>query len=183
MHSNPLLSGTVPDSLGSLDRLVRLYMYSNPLLSTIPDSLGSLSAEWHHTRQPRKPRSACGPVHSNPSLNHTRQPRNPRSACAPRHAQQPCLGSLDQLVDLLMHSNPLLSGTVPDSLGSLDQLQWLLIHSNPLLPYPTASEASLMHSNPLLSGTVPDSLGSLDQLVYLYMYSNPASESSISLCT
>eukprot|EP00656_Telonema_subtile_P018613 TRINITY_DN2008_c0_g1_i120.p2 TRINITY_DN2008_c0_g1~~TRINITY_DN2008_c0_g1_i120.p2 ORF type:complete len:108 (+),score=7.97 TRINITY_DN2008_c0_g1_i120:448-771(+) len=107
-----------------------------------------------------------------------------------------------------MHSNPSLSGTIPDnrtrqprkprpasvaahsqqpfatlpdSLGSLSQLQWL-------------------------SGTVPDSLGSLEPislctctctatlLVYLDMHSNPlaewhhtrqvaASESSISLCT
>eukprot|EP00656_Telonema_subtile_P018634 TRINITY_DN2008_c0_g1_i39.p2 TRINITY_DN2008_c0_g1~~TRINITY_DN2008_c0_g1_i39.p2 ORF type:complete len:113 (+),score=12.72 TRINITY_DN2008_c0_g1_i39:488-826(+) len=57
------------------------------------------------------------------------------------------LGSLDQLVDLLMHSNPLLSGTVPDSLGSLSQL--------------SLGADLYMYSNPLLSGTLPDSLGSL----------------------
>eukprot|EP00656_Telonema_subtile_P018628 TRINITY_DN2008_c0_g1_i22.p1 TRINITY_DN2008_c0_g1~~TRINITY_DN2008_c0_g1_i22.p1 ORF type:complete len:116 (+),score=9.77 TRINITY_DN2008_c0_g1_i22:375-722(+) len=107
MHSNPLLSGTIPDSLGSLsgtipdslgilDQLVHLDMHSNPSLmlsGTVPDSLGSL--EWHPTRQPRKPQPA---------------------SVARAH---------------VMHSNPLLSGTVPDSLGSLSQLVYLDMHSNP----------------------------------------------------
>eukprot|EP00656_Telonema_subtile_P018646 TRINITY_DN2008_c0_g1_i68.p2 TRINITY_DN2008_c0_g1~~TRINITY_DN2008_c0_g1_i68.p2 ORF type:complete len:111 (+),score=15.84 TRINITY_DN2008_c0_g1_i68:489-821(+) len=110
-----------------------------------------------------------------------------------------------------MYSNPLLSGTLPDSLGSLSQSLCssgavayldLLIHSNPSL-------SLLMHSNPLLSGTVPDSLGRASasfsaspQPAFFrssYMHSNPllsggpahsqqpfaerASESSISLCT
>eukprot|EP00656_Telonema_subtile_P018622 TRINITY_DN2008_c0_g1_i143.p2 TRINITY_DN2008_c0_g1~~TRINITY_DN2008_c0_g1_i143.p2 ORF type:complete len:104 (+),score=12.53 TRINITY_DN2008_c0_g1_i143:308-619(+) len=86
-----------------------------------------------------------------------------------------------------MHSNPLLSGTIPDSLGSLTQLVYLLMHSNPsLTPYPTASESSI--SLCLLSGTVPDSLGSLDQLQWLLIHSNPllpyptASEASAPAC-
>eukprot|EP00656_Telonema_subtile_P018640 TRINITY_DN2008_c0_g1_i54.p1 TRINITY_DN2008_c0_g1~~TRINITY_DN2008_c0_g1_i54.p1 ORF type:complete len:118 (+),score=16.18 TRINITY_DN2008_c0_g1_i54:104-457(+) len=117
MYSNPLLSGTIPDSLGSLTQLVYLLMHSNPL--------------WHRTRQPRKPRSACA----------SQLPVWTCSFTANMYSNPfPSLSA----------QQPLLSGTIPDSLGSLSQLQWLP-----------------MHSNPLLSGTIPDSLGSLDQLVDL----------------
>eukprot|EP00656_Telonema_subtile_P018625 TRINITY_DN2008_c0_g1_i16.p1 TRINITY_DN2008_c0_g1~~TRINITY_DN2008_c0_g1_i16.p1 ORF type:complete len:153 (+),score=8.06 TRINITY_DN2008_c0_g1_i16:258-716(+) len=138
MHSNPSLSGTIPDSLGSLSQLVLLS-------GTIPDSLGSLS----------------GTI--------------PDS-----------LGILDQLVHLDMHSNPslsgtipdMLSGTVPDSLGSLEwhptrqprkpqpasvarhvQQPFAEWHRTrqPRKPQPAcvprhAQQPSYMHSNPLLSG-------------------------------
>eukprot|EP00656_Telonema_subtile_P018638 TRINITY_DN2008_c0_g1_i51.p1 TRINITY_DN2008_c0_g1~~TRINITY_DN2008_c0_g1_i51.p1 ORF type:complete len:132 (+),score=7.01 TRINITY_DN2008_c0_g1_i51:318-713(+) len=94
------------------------------------------------------------------------------------------LGILDQLVHLDMHSNPSLSGTIPDNRTRQPR-------KPRVAPYPTASEASakacaltvarahVMHSNPLLSGTVPDSLGSLSQLVYLDMHSNPSLSGTI----
>eukprot|EP00656_Telonema_subtile_P018650 TRINITY_DN2008_c0_g1_i85.p1 TRINITY_DN2008_c0_g1~~TRINITY_DN2008_c0_g1_i85.p1 ORF type:complete len:137 (+),score=19.22 TRINITY_DN2008_c0_g1_i85:374-784(+) len=122
MHSNPLLSGTIPDSLGSLS-------------GTIPDSLGILDqlvrlgsldqlvdllmAERHRTRQPRKPRSACAPVHVQQPFaewHPTRQPRKPQPASVAAHAQQPFAEwhrtrqprkpRANQLVYLYMYSNP-----------------------------------------------------------------------------
>eukprot|EP00656_Telonema_subtile_P018611 TRINITY_DN2008_c0_g1_i115.p1 TRINITY_DN2008_c0_g1~~TRINITY_DN2008_c0_g1_i115.p1 ORF type:complete len:101 (+),score=8.95 TRINITY_DN2008_c0_g1_i115:585-887(+) len=84
MYSNPLLSGTLPDSLGSLSQLVHLYMHSSPSLSAHAQQP---FAEWHRTRQPRKSLSQLQRLASASFLQEL--PRNPRSACAPRHAQQP----------------------------------------------------------------------------------------------
>eukprot|EP00656_Telonema_subtile_P018647 TRINITY_DN2008_c0_g1_i71.p1 TRINITY_DN2008_c0_g1~~TRINITY_DN2008_c0_g1_i71.p1 ORF type:complete len:191 (+),score=29.99 TRINITY_DN2008_c0_g1_i71:341-913(+) len=189
MHSNPSLSGTTT-------RQPR-----KPQPASVAAHAQQPFAEWHHTRQPRKPRSACGPVIAESQQPFAEAPyptasESSISLCSLSGTIPDSLGSLDQLVDLLMHSNPLLSGTVPDSLGSLSQLSLgadLYMYSNPLLsgtlPDSLGSLSQLqwllMHSNPLLSGTVPDSLGRAsasfsaspraNQLVYLYMYSNPAS--------
>eukprot|EP00656_Telonema_subtile_P018635 TRINITY_DN2008_c0_g1_i41.p2 TRINITY_DN2008_c0_g1~~TRINITY_DN2008_c0_g1_i41.p2 ORF type:complete len:137 (+),score=18.64 TRINITY_DN2008_c0_g1_i41:66-476(+) len=130
-------------------------------------------------------------MYSNPLLNHTRQPRKPHPACVPAHAQQPFVAPYPTASEASasLHSNPSLSGTIPDSLGSLSHLQELYMHSNPLLsgtiPDSLGSLPSiqlvdlLMHSNPSLSGTIPDSLGILDQLVHLDMHSNPSLSGTI----
>eukprot|EP00658_Telonema_sp_P-2_P077502 TRINITY_DN7027_c0_g2_i7.p1 TRINITY_DN7027_c0_g2~~TRINITY_DN7027_c0_g2_i7.p1 ORF type:complete len:192 (-),score=22.10 TRINITY_DN7027_c0_g2_i7:160-735(-) len=100
--ANNGLSGTVPDSLGSLAALQSLDLDSNSLSGTVPDSLGSLAA-----------------------LQSLYLATNALSGTVPDS-----LGSLAALQFLFLNSNSL-SRTVPDSLGSLAALQSLylsLIH-------------------------------------------------------
>ena len=145
------LVGTLPDELGNLTSLEKLYLGVNALSGSIPASLGSLT-----------------------NLQVLSLYNNQLSGTIPN------LGNLASLTLLSLYNNEL-TGQIPDSLGNLTSLTLLSLYDNELtgqIPDSLGNLASLTHlylSSNALSGTIPDSLGNLASLQSLYLGSNALS--------
>jgi len=143
------LSGTLPDSLGSLANLRNLVLQSNQLSGGIPESLGNLA-----------------------SLEELGLAHNQLSGTIPAS-----LGNLGILRQVHLYNNNL-TGSMPASLGNLPSLRGLYLHSNDLtgsIPDSLGNIASLEEldlADNQLSGGIPDSLGNLVQLQTLSLGSN-----------
>ena len=145
------LVGTLPDELGNLTSLEKLYLGVNALSGSIPASLGSLT-----------------------NLQVLSLYNNQLSGTIPN------LGNLASLTLLSLYNNEL-RGQIPDSLGNLTSLTLLSLYDNELtgqIPDSLSNLDSLTHlylSSNALSGTIPDSLGNLANLQSLYLSSNALS--------
>ena len=135
------LSGALPEELGSLPSLRKLYLHSNELSGQIPSELGSLTL-----------------------LRELYLHSNELSGQIPSQ-----LGSLTLLRELDLYSNSL-SGEMPPRLGNLSSLKWLSLHDNQLrgsIPpeFGELAEVEWMYlSGNSLSGEIPDELGELPRL-------------------
>jgi Leucine-rich repeat (LRR) protein len=143
------LAGSIPDSVGQLTQLVRLFLSLNLLSGSIPDSIGQLTQ--------------LATLNLNANL---------LSGSLPDSFQQ-----LTQLVSALLGTNQL-SGTIPDFLPQLTQLQELYLDYNRLtgtIPSSFGQIAPLMWLDVRyneLSGPIPESLQQLTLLTVLYLGDN-----------
>ena len=138
------LTGEIPNELGSLSHLRRLYLQRNGLSGPIPASLGNLAmneALFLH--------------------------RNALSGEIPAE-----LGNLSNLRWLALNANQL-SGTIPAQLGDLAELRWLNFDENELggdIPSELGDLSNLkilwIWKN-ALSGEIPVELGKLTNLLFL----------------
>jgi len=133
------MTGTIPDSIGNLLGLEKLWFMNNELSGSILDSIGSLTnlQELY--------------------LNH-----NELSGSIPDS-----IGSLNNLQNLYLDNNEL-SGSIPDSIGSLNNLENLYLYDNGLTGTIPDSIGSLNNlenlnsANNELSGSTPESIGKLN---------------------
>jgi Leucine-rich repeat (LRR) protein len=143
------LAGSIPDSVGQLTQLVRLFLSLNLLSGSIPDSIGQLT-----------------------QLATLNLDANLLSGSLPDSFQQ-----LTQLVSALLGTNQL-SGTIPEFLPQLTQLQELYLDYNCLtgtVPSSLGQIAPLMWLDVRyneLSGPIPEALQELTLLTVLYLGDN-----------
>ena len=142
-------SGTIPNQVGNLQRLLHLFLYSNSLSGTIPSVLGQLNY--------------LEGLHLN--VNELR-------GTIPTE-----LGFLSNLINLYLYSNEI-TGTIPTELGTLTNLNGLYLYTNYLLgtiPTELGQLSKLIGLNLYinsLTGTIPSELGQLFDLTGLYVYNN-----------
>lgn len=191
--SNASLTGTIPESLGSLSGLKSLDMSNNSLSGTIPESLGSLSElEFldlsNNSLSGSAPRmdALTGLITLDLSRNAlTALPALPASAgleyLAFRENQlNGILPNLSAFADLryLDASHNGFSGNIPASWSSLTKMKILYLHENSLdgnIPsflaaFAGAEELALDNNN--LAGNIPEGLGNLKNLKKLYLSQN-----------
>ncbi|RKZ41194.1 MAG: hypothetical protein DRR00_31850, partial [Candidatus Parabeggiatoa sp. nov. 3] len=173
------LSGSIPESLGDLSNLRKLWLDSNQLSGSIPESLGNLSNLsnlWLSKNQ------LSGSIPESLSklsiLEYLVLDRNQLSGSIPDS-----LSSLSNLIYLDLDSNQL-SGSIPESLGDLSNLELLQLNDNQLsgsIPESLGNLSSdlefLELGNNQLSGSIPESLGNLSDLRTLFLNSNQLSGS------
>ncbi|CAN0057297.1 unnamed protein product [Ectocarpus sp. 6 AP-2014] len=138
------VEGTIPEALGALTELKKLYLSDNKLTGPIPAALGALkklkalSLGWN---------KLTGPV---PEV----------------------LGALKELVTLLLHDNKL-TGTIPEALGALTELKKLYLSDNKLTGRIPEALRALKELTQHLSeprwflfyaGPIPEALGALKKL-------------------
>ena len=130
------LSGEIPEELGSLTNLTKLYLQGNQLSGQIPSELGSLT-----------------------NLTWLVLSGNQLSGKIPSE-----LGGLTNLTHLYLSENQL-SREIPEELGSLTNLTYLNLRSNQLtgpIPAELGSLTNLTHLylwDSELSGTIPGATG------------------------
>eukprot|EP01043_Picozoa_sp_COSAG02_P023038 COSAG02_NODE_1218_length_13814_cov_250.988844_5_plen_1293_part_00 len=156
LHSNHNLSGTVPAQLGRMSHLERLGLFNQPLLTgSIPAELGQLS------------RLQDLYMYQNPAVSGTVPPElGNLSAFGPQEASGAGQG------DILLHSYPRLSGTIPGGLIELQskttQLQDNIGLSGTMprvdITLGLGPQTLDISNTPLLSGTVPAGCGQLKRL-------------------
>ena len=159
------LSGDLPEELGSLSSLRKLYLHSNELSGQIPSELGSLTLlhelDLHSNELSGQIPSELGNL---TPLRELYLHSNELSGQIPSQ-----LGSLTRLRELDLYSNSL-SGEMPPRLGNLSSLKWLSLHDNQLrgsIPpeFGELAEVEWMYlSGNSLSGDIPDELGDLPRL-------------------
>ena len=194
---NNNLRGAIPQELGQLSQLTKLYLSSNKLTGEIPPELGQLFTLRELDLPKNGLRGTIPPelgqlVH----LEHLSFYRNRLSGEIPSE-----LGKLESLVYLDAGRNLLtggippelqmlgnievlniaynkLSGAIPPGLGRLEQLVTLELRENNLtgeIP-PELGKLNGLKMLSLgfnrLTGTIPPDLGNLDELVDLYLFSN-----------
>ncbi|KAB5518991.1 hypothetical protein DKX38_023310 [Salix brachista] len=147
--SDNQLHGTIPESLGKLNRLKFLNLESNQLSGQIPPTLGNLEA-----------------------LETLVLSMNFLNDSIPQS-----LGSLKNLTTLSLSQNRL-SGPLPRELGNLSKLEDLSLYSNNLtgrLPDSFVNLKSLLSfivSGNKLSGEIPPFIANFTNLTYLYLMGN-----------
>ncbi len=152
LHEINSVSGTIPDSLGNLGHLRKLYLSNSQLSGSIPDSFQNLS-----------------------NLQVLHLSSNQLSGAIPDW-----LGNLNNLQDISLSSNQL-TGSIPDSLGNLNNLQSLIVAYNQLsgsIPESLGNARNLLFiwlSDNQLSGLIPESLGNLSKLEMLMVGDNQLS--------
>ena len=143
------LTGTLPDSLGTLVQLELLYLLLNQLTGTIPKSLGNLV-----------------------QLEYVDLRSNQFIGSLPES-----LGNLTRVTYLSFFSNQL-NGTIPESLGKMKQLQYLFLFGNQLtgsIPRSLGNLVKLLHLSMYgnkLSSSIPMELSKLSLLQYLNLDTN-----------
>ncbi len=144
------LTGNIPSTLGNLSSLRLLYLYSNQLSGSIPSSFGGLvNLTDLHLEGNKLSGSIPSALTSLPNLQALRLARNQLSGSIPS-----ALGSMTNLVLLDLSENQL-TGSIPSTLGSLTNLHSLALIGNQL------------------TGSIPLSLGNLSNLRDLYVNNNP----------
>ena len=159
------LSGDLPEELGNLHSLRKLYLHSNELSGQIPSELGSLTLlhelDLHSNELSGQIPSELGSL---APLRELYLHSNKLSGQIPSE-----LGSLTLLRELDLYSNSL-GGEIPPQLGNLSSLKWLSLHNNQLrgsIPpeFGELAKVEWMYlSGNSLSGEIPDELGELPRL-------------------
>ena len=167
------LTGSIPDSLGSLVNLEGLYLSENELTGPIPDALGNLT---RLRRLGLAFNELTGPIPTElgslENLEGLELNRNHLTGTIPD-----ALANLVNLEGLYLSLNEL-TGPIPDALGNLTRLRRLNLAFNELTgPIPTEL-GSLENLEGLelnrnhLTGTIPDALANLVNLEGLYLSLN-----------
>jgi Leucine-rich repeat (LRR) protein len=176
------IGGPVPASLGNLSHLQSLTLYSNQLSGAIPESLGNL-AQLQKLSLGYNQFSGTLPDFFNnfKELWYLYLQNNQLIGTMPES-----LGTLDELRSFSLYRNQI-NGTIPDFLGNLTQLQHLRLYNNQLSgPIPTALgkmtqlQTLRLHNNEL-SETIPLSLMNLSQLSKLKLDNNHLTASDLGL--
>ena len=159
------LSGDLPEELGSLSSLRKLYLYYNELSGEIPSELGVLTRlrelDLHSNALSGEIPSELASI---TPLRELYLHSNELSGEIPSE-----LGSLPLLRELDLYSNTL-SGEIPPQLGNLSSLKWLSLHDNQLrgsIPpeFGKLAKVEWMYlSGNSLNGEIPDELGELPRL-------------------
>jgi Leucine-rich repeat (LRR) protein len=150
--SSTNLTGNIPESIGNLDSLSKLYLGSNNLTGGLPVSIGKLV---HLTILSLTSNQLTGTIPSS-------------------------IGNLIELKSLSFFRNKL-SGSIPDSIKNLTKLNELDLYSNALTGEITPalgdlSELIIMDlSGNLFTGTIPSSFTKLSKLRNLLIYRNQLS--------
>lgn len=156
-------SGSIPASLGNLHSLTTIDLSSNFLTGSLPSSIGSMKAL---TNLYVNANLLTGPIPSSlfllSSLQNVYLDTNLLTGTIPNN-----IGNASSVTYLLLKFNSV-SGTVPDHITSLSKLSYLDISHN------------------FLTGTIPDQIGKLVDLTTLGIYSTlviGSIPSSISMLT
>ena len=171
--SSNSFSGSLPDSIGSLSSLISLALDVNRFTGSLPDSIGSLSSLYYLQLGVNSfSGSLPDSIGSLSSLTYLYLHSNSFTGSLPDS-----IGSLSSLPSLNLGSNSF-AGTLPDSIGSLSNLTSLDLVGNSFtgsLPDSIGSLSSLYNldiGSNSFTGSLPDSIGSLSSLTYLYLDSN-----------
>jgi len=140
------LSGTIPEEIGNLTQLTRLYLTWNKFTGSIPTEIGNLS-----------------------NLLSLQIEHNQLTGSIPIE-----IGNLTQLTSLDLGRNQL-TGNIPSEIENLVQLQYLRLDENQLsgsipheIGYLIQLKEIALQSNQL-TGNIPSEIGNLTQLSYLNM--------------
>lgn len=153
LSANPLLAGSIPDSLGNMTTLSRLVLSASDYSGSLPSSLGNLT-----------------------SLTELSIVGTNCSGTIPNSYEK-----LRKLNIFDISVNPQINGTFPSFLTSFNQLEELYLLYNSLtgsLPSGVGNMSSLvifMVDHNQISGTIPENFGSLSQLAALDLSVNPTS--------
>lgn len=173
------LSGSIPESLGSLSKLQSLLLYQNSLSGPIPDSLGSLRVLYTLDLSNNE---LSGPIPSSlgssSNLRSINLSNNNLTGPIPES-----FVSFTFLKTLFLYQNNL-SGPIPEFLSSLAYLEKLDLSNNNFtgsIPEGLSSlsrleDLSLAYNS--LSGTIPATLGSITSLRRLTLANNNLSSAS-----
>eukprot|EP00752_Nemacystus_decipiens_P017825 g15981.t1 len=164
------LQGPIPETLGSVTNLTKLYLCHNKLTGPIPEALGSLV---NVTVLSFTNNQLTGPIPgvlgTLTDLTELDLLGNKLDGPIPE-----ALGSLTNLTYLDLGGNKL-TGPIPDALGSLTNLTYLDLSGNKLTGLiPEALESftklsDLRLGGNQLTGPIPDALGSLTSLSFLHL--------------
>ncbi len=167
------LGGTVPASLGSLDKLQDIDFAYNNLTGSIPKELGNLSELWSiHFGDNALTGSIPAELGNLGALTELSLWDNQLSGSIPAK-----LGDLSRL-DIAYFQFNRLSGEIPSELGGLDKLDELNLSNNRLtgeIPSELGDMdeiQSLLLNNNRLSGEIPAELGNLSNLTWLTLRNN-----------
>lgn len=139
------INGSLTDSIGVLDELVRIYMNKNDLSGKLPDSLFSLK-----------------------KLNYLHLGTNIITGTI-----APEIGNLIELKTLYLYRNRF-NGKIPSSIGNLRKLEWFSLNYNQLVGEIPESVYDLTNlkliglGNNLLTGEISYKIGNLKKLECLY---------------
>lgn len=143
------LTGTIPDSIGQLAQLEKLFLFNNEISGTLPESVVDLSQ-----------------LKSFSVYNNNLSGNIPES-----------IGNLTNLQLLSLSSNQFM-GSIPDSIGNLVFLDVLSLSTNNftgIIPTSLGNLSNIqllnLHNNNL-TGQVPDSLNNLTTLEQLALFNN-----------
>ncbi|KAK9054889.1 hypothetical protein SSX86_025968 [Deinandra increscens subsp. villosa] len=186
VHFPCFFRGPIPNSIGSLKKLVFLGLNNNSFTGSIPVSLGNLTnLSWLDLSDNR----LTGPIpvsnETSPGLDklvkakHIHLSNNQLSG----PIQSQLFHTNMSLIHVIVNNNQL-SGTIPSSIGSVKTLEVIRLDSNSLtgtVPQNlsnliTLSELYLSNNN--LSGPIPDLLG-MNSLFYVDMSNNSFDKSDI----
>jgi Leucine-rich repeat (LRR) protein len=157
--NNPNLTGTIPNTVWSLDNITLLFLYNNGLTWPLPDGIGDmLSLQnlylWGNKITGNLP-SAWGT--GLPAIRYIHLGTNWLSGPIP-DSRSWLADTMDQSLVLSDQSWAKLSGPIPSWLGNFTKLStYLFLHENNF------------------SGPIPTTLGNLTWLQRLYLGSNPLS--------
>ena len=167
------LGGTIPASLGSLDKLQDIDFAYNNLTGSIPKELGNLSELWSiHFGDNALTGSIPAELGNLGALTELSLWDNQLSGSIPAK-----LGDLSRL-DIAYFQFNRLSGEIPSELGGLDKLNELNLSNNRLtgeIPSELGNMdeiESLLLNNNRLSGEIPAELGNPSNLNWLTLRNN-----------
>ncbi|CAI5986181.1 unnamed protein product, partial [Closterium sp. NIES-65] len=153
-HGN--LKDSVPQELGNLQQLTRLYLFGNDLLDSLPEQLSQLQKlqSLHVSNHDYLSGELPAWIFSLTDLTSLAIQRNNFSGSIPE-----AISSLKQLRKLVLEEKEL-SGSIPEAIGALTNLHNLKLQSNSSL-----------------SGSIPEAISSLKQLRDLSLFDNGLSGS------
>eukprot|EP01084_Bolivina_argentea_P211303 359444_1 len=166
------IMGCIPESIGMLKQLKNLYLAGNHISGTIPDSICKLPNLVELSLAGNQMEGALPEaVGDLKNLKYLCLRDNNFSGSIPAS-----IGGLKQLEELWLNSNEL-RGAIPDSIGELKNLRELYLNNNKLVgPLPLSLEKLarlqvISFRNNQLSGHLPD-CQSLKELRFLYLDGN-----------
>lgn len=170
---NPLLRGSIPDTLGHLSDLQSVKMQSNGLTGAIPITMVNLTKLELLALSSNSLNGTIPELLSRwQALTVLQLDSNQLSGSIPES-----LVNLTHLLDLRMNHN-YLHGSIPESIGNLTNLTHIILNGNDLRGTLPTSLGKLKHLTILdvslnfLHGTIPAELGNLEKLKYLYLSHN-----------
>jgi hypothetical protein len=143
------LTGSIPETLGSLSNLQRLWLTVNKLAGSVPSSLGNLSSlasiNLGSNRLTGSIPESLGSLYN---LRQMELGGNSLVGTIPA-----TFGNLSNLEELGVSHNPLMSGSLPQSLKDLSSLDTFWFHDTNLCEPPDAAFQAWLASIPNLAST------------------------------